>query len=269
MQLKRPIAALRAGKRTSQDVAEDRRVVVYARLSTERQYEKENSIETQMAKCEYFAKAHGFEIVGRFSEAGSGKSMKGRVQLAAALAVVNSGGAGGILVSKLDRLTRRLRDLMALVEPAEPGVKAGPLSEGRGRILSVHDMIDTRTATGRMFLSFVVMIAQWEREMIGERTKDVMRHMRSKDEYTGGHIPYGRKLVGGKLVKDNGELAVMASIVEFLNEADVDLPLHIISRCLDERQIRSRNGAPLAPAQVLKMLAAVQREFGVEERSEE
>ena len=50
LKLKRPIAALRAGKRTAIEVAEDRRVVVYARLSTERQYEKENSIEAQLAK---------------------------------------------------------------------------------------------------------------------------------------------------------------------------------------------------------------------------
>jgi site-specific DNA recombinase len=101
--------------------------------------------------------------------------------------MLKSGKAAALLVVKLDRRTRSVRDLGTLVEQyfADPN---GPA------LLSVGEQVDTRTAGGRLVLNVLGAVSQWEREAIGERTAAAMRHMAAQGVYPGGETPFGFRL---------------------------------------------------------------------------
>jgi DNA invertase Pin-like site-specific DNA recombinase len=146
--------------------------VAYARVSTERQ---ELGLEAQSAKFLAYGIAHEVQIVGIESDELSGKNDR-RPGLQRALAMLEDGLADGLLVAKLDRLTRSVRDLGGLLED---------YFVERFTLFSVADSIDTRSAGGRLVLNIMVTVAQWEREVIVERTKDALAHLRAK----GGGTP--------------------------------------------------------------------------------
>ena len=67
---------------------------------------------------------------------------------------------------------------------------------GRGRyvLMSVADQIDTRTANGILILNVLMSVAQWERQAIGERTRDVLQHKKHQGQRISRHVPYGARL---------------------------------------------------------------------------
>src|SRR5579863_6123869 len=80
-----------------------------------------------------------------------------------------------IVVAKLDRLTRNVRDLSDLVELfAKHGVA----------LVSVGETLDTSTSAGRMVVNMLGVVAQWEREAIGERTATSSRTSASSAPHT-------------------------------------------------------------------------------------
>lgn len=92
------------------------RVVGYLRVSTEKQVDEGISLAAQREKLVAYATAMDLELVALVEDAGvSAKNIK-RPGLERALAVLDDGGADGLLVAKLDRLTRSVRDLGKLVE---------------------------------------------------------------------------------------------------------------------------------------------------------
>ena len=145
------------------------KIVGYTRVSTGQQVEGV-SLEAQAARLQaYVIAMGGLELVATVEEAGaSGKTLE-RPGLRRALAMLDAGEAEGLLVVKLDRLTRSVRDLGDLLER---------YFSTRFSLLSVADSIDTRTASGRMVLNIMASIAQWERETTVERTKDALGHLR-------------------------------------------------------------------------------------------
>ncbi len=157
-------------------------MVGYVRVSTERQADEGVSLDAQRAKLKAHCVAHDLELV--LIEADEGVSAKtlDRAGLQRALAMLEAGQADGLLVPKLDRLTRRVVDLGHLIETHFAGE--------RWSLLSVADQIDTRTAAGRMILFILMSVAQWEREAIGERTVDAMAHLRAEG------VPLGRSGYG-------------------------------------------------------------------------
>ena len=96
--------------------------------------------------------------------------------MARLLALVDAGAVDTVIIAKLDRLTRSVADLAELLKRFERrGVS----------LVSVADSLDTRSAAGRLVLNIMVSVSQWEREAIGERTRDAMRHKRAKGERVG------------------------------------------------------------------------------------
>lgn len=145
------------------------RVVGYVRVSTEAQADGGVSLEAQREKLKAYALALDLELVAIIEDAGySAKSMK-RPGLQAALEHLTEGRASGLLVTKLDRLTRSVRDLGDLVER---------YFGTRFSLLSVGDAIDTRTAAGRLVLNVLTSVAQWEREATAERTREALGHLK-------------------------------------------------------------------------------------------
>lgn len=154
------------------------RVVGYIRVSTEGQASEGVSLDAQRAKLAAYCAALDLTLVAVEVDAGaSGKSLE-RAGLQGALAALRESRADALLVVKLDRLTRSVRDLGALVDTYFAG--------GRWALLSVADSIDTRTAAGRLVLNVLASVAQWEREATAERTRDALAHLRAEGVKLGG-----------------------------------------------------------------------------------
>jgi site-specific DNA recombinase len=109
----------------------------------------------------------------------SAKSLE-RPGLARALRMLENGEASGILVTKLDRLTRSVKDLGHLIER---------YFGARFALLSVTDSIDTRSAGGRLVLNVLASVSQWERELASERTSEALQHLKAQGRKLGGRKP--------------------------------------------------------------------------------
>ena len=154
------------------------KVIGYVRVSTEEQATDGVSMAAQEAKVRGFAALHDLDLVDVVIGAGeSAKTLK-RPGLQRALAMLKSGEADGLIVAKLDRLSRSVGDWQDLIERYF-GERAGKT------LMSVADSVDTRTAAGRMVLNIMMTVAQWEREAIGERTRDALKFKARRGERVG------------------------------------------------------------------------------------
>jgi DNA invertase Pin-like site-specific DNA recombinase len=154
------------------------RLVGYARVSTEGQETEGASIEAQRAALRGWAAAQGGELAELHTDVASARTLD-RPGLHRALAA-SVGGA--LVVVKLDRLTRSVRDLGELL--------AGPFAAGAAQLVAVRDSIDTSNAAGRLVLHVLCSVAQWEREAVSERTREALAHLRRGGVYL-GRPPFG------------------------------------------------------------------------------
>ena len=175
------------------------KAVGYIRVSTEDQAREGISLDAQNAKIEAYAAINSLELLEIIRDGGaSGKSLdrEGIVRL---LDLVESGKVEAVIVYKLDRLSRRTLDTLSLLENFErKGIAFHSISE----------RVDTKSATGRFFLTILSAIAQMERDMIAERTKDALAHKKQKGEWT-GRVPFGFRLENNRLVEDPDQIRVI------------------------------------------------------------
>ena len=215
------------------------RAVGYIRVSTERQASEGVSLAAQSAKLQAYADLFDLELVAIEVDAGESAGSLERPGLQRALARLDAFEVSALVVVKLDRLTRSVRDLCDLVDTY--------FRDGQHSLLSVSEQIDTRSAAGRMMLNMLTVIGQWEREAIGERTKAALEHKRNLGEHTGGAAPYGYRVTDGKL----------EPITEEQNTIATARALH--ARGMSLRSIAaalppSRTGRPFQATQIARML---------------
>jgi DNA invertase Pin-like site-specific DNA recombinase len=141
-------------------------VVGYIRVSTDEQADSGLGLEAQRSAIESECSRRGWELTQVFEDAGaSGKSLSGRPALEGALQAVRSHQASALVVAKLDRLSRSLLDFAALMEDARNGEWS----------LVILDLgVDTTTPSGEMIANVMATFAQFERRLIGQRTKDAL-----------------------------------------------------------------------------------------------
>src|SRR5712691_1129544 len=192
-------------KRTAR-TADTAKAVGYIRVSTEKQADHGVSLDAQHAKLTAYAHLYDVELVDIIVDAGVSAKTLERPGLQRALGMLRKRQASALLVAKLDRLTRSVKDLGTLVE--------GYFSSDAITLLSVADNIDTRTAAGRLVLNVLGSVAQWERETIGERTAEALAHKKAQGHKTGGDMPYGYRLAadGKTLEEDAAEQAMLGAI---------------------------------------------------------
>jgi DNA invertase Pin-like site-specific DNA recombinase len=209
------------------------RVVGYIRVSTEQQVESGLSLEAQRDKVIAYAALHDLELVEVIEDAGVSAKNLDRPGLSRALQMVSACEVDGLVVMKLDRLSRSVRDWAFLID-----LYFGEKAKHPADLFSVSDSIDTRTAAGRLVLNVLMSVNQWEREAISERTIAALDAKKLRGERTGG-LPLGRTVnEGGKvLVDDPDEAAAIARIVELRG---LGLSLRDIAKRLDLEGIHSR-----------------------------
>jgi DNA invertase Pin-like site-specific DNA recombinase len=141
-------------------------VVGYVRVSTDEQATSGLGLDAQRAAITEECQRRGWDLVEMFEDAGaSGKSLVGRPALQDALRAVKSHDASALVVAKLDRLSRSLLDFAALMEDAR--------TEGWA-LVALDIGVDTTTPSGEMIANVMATFAQFERRMIGQRTKDAL-----------------------------------------------------------------------------------------------
>ena len=224
------------------------RIIGYVRCSTDLQSKDGASLAVQRAKLDAFVFVHDLELIDTIEDAGWSAKTLERPGLQRALAILDQGGADGLLVLKLDRLTRSVSDLGTLIDQ-HFGEKPGKA------LLAVQDSIDTRTAAGRLVLNVLVSVAQWEREAIGERTSMALRHLQAQGRQLGAP-GLGYAMVDGEVRPIDSELETIGHIRDLRNAGHT---LEQIARILtDERRPTKRGGrwGPATVANVLRRLEA-------------
>jgi len=175
------------------------RVISYIRVSTTDQAREGFSLDVQREKIEAYARAMDLNIVRTEIDAGVSAKDLDRPGIQRALKALEGGEVDGIVIAKLDRLTRSARDWGQLIDLY--------FRDGQRQLFSVSDSIDTRSAMGRFALGIMMQFAEFERELIAERTREVLAFKQSKGERVSRFIPYGWKLTGkgAELVPDRKE----------------------------------------------------------------
>ena len=160
----------------------------YARVSTGKQ---EHSIPAQVDKIRAQALLKDLELAGVIEDEDASAKSLDRPGMAQLLGMVDRGELGTIIITKLDRLTRRIADIDKLLQLFD---------RKKVTLISTAESLDTASATGRMMVNLIVLMSQWEREIIGERTREAMAGMKRRGLQT-GNVPYGFKR--GKIVGTN------------------------------------------------------------------
>lgn len=170
------------------------KAIGYVRVSSEEQAREGVSLAAQRAQVRDFCKGRRWELVGVFADEGlSGKGLD-RAGLAEARRALEEHRATVLVVTKLDRLSRSVRDIFALVEEE--------FTQNGASLVSIAENLDATTAMGKAFLGILAVLAQMERELVSERTRGALAHIKASGRYLGA-IPYGKRLDrNGRLVTD-------------------------------------------------------------------
>jgi DNA invertase Pin-like site-specific DNA recombinase len=231
------------------------KAIGYIRVSTEEQSSEGHSLESQRARIAAYCGLYGHEVVELVEDAGySAKSMD-RPGMHRVLAAVKAREVEGVVVVRLDRLTRRMTDLIDYVRLCEE------TSNGRGRarspavaLMSVEEQLDTSTPAGIMLLHLLGTLAEWERGMIGQRVRETMKSMRRRGLRTGS-VPHGFRLAadGKALEPDPSEQAA----VQLARSLRADgLSLRAIGRALEAQGHANKAGGRWAPTSVKYLLGS-------------
>ena len=211
------------------------RAVGYIRVSSEEQANEGVSLDAQRAKVQGYADLYGLELVAIEVDAGVSAKTIDRPALARALALLDRDEADGLVIAKLDRLSRSVGDWDRLIADYF-GERAGK------KLWSVADSIDTRTAAGRLVLNVLMSVAQWEREAIGERTRDALQHKIRQGERC-GKVRFGHDLGpdGVRLIDNPAEQEGLVLLRELAAEGR---SLRSIARELTRRGVPTKEGRP-------------------------
>jgi site-specific DNA recombinase len=182
--------AIMRGRKAAQ-ATKERICIGYVRVSTEEQANEGVSLAAQEDRIRAYASLYGYELAEVVVDAGeSAKSLK-RPGISRILDGVRAGNVRAVIALKLDRITRSVRDLGDLMETFDRADAA---------LVSVSENLDTSTAAGRMVTNMLGVVAQWEREAIGERTATALTHKR-KLRQVYGRPPFGYRREGDMLVE--------------------------------------------------------------------
>lgn len=157
-------------------------ILGYSRVSSEEQATHGVSIEAQRNILNGYAAMMSTQIQ-IFEDAGYSGKNTNRPALQQLLAACRAGTVSHVVVWKLDRLSRSLRDTLTIIEDV--------FQPRNITLVSVTESIDTSSPSGRMMLNLLASFAQLEREQDSDRVVMAHKHLARDCKYLGGHVPLG------------------------------------------------------------------------------
>jgi site-specific DNA recombinase len=179
------------------------RCALYARVSTREQASEGESLDEQIAKMKAYCKYQGWEDFEIYREEGFSGKNTSRPAFQRMMSDVERGNIQKVIMKKIDRLSRSIVDFENTYKTFErKGVD----------LISLHENFDTSKASGRGALRMVLVFAQMERELISERTKDVLQYRASQGLFNGGYPRLGFDLKDNRLIVISKEAAIVKEI---------------------------------------------------------
>lgn len=224
----------------------------YVRVSTEGQAQEGVSLEAQRARIAAWCTASGYTLIETHVDAGiSGGRADNRPALQAALAQACRLKAV-LVVYSLSRLARSTKDAIAISER---------LAKNGADLVSLSERIDTTSASGKMVFRMLAVLAEFERDLVAERTKGALSHLRNQGKRISGIAPFGFDLAADAkcLIPNPDEqagLALMRSL------KDQGLGRRRIAAALVAHGILTKTGAPWSPQAVAQILRR-EREYRI------
>jgi DNA invertase Pin-like site-specific DNA recombinase len=201
--------------------------IAYIRVSTQKQGKSGLGLDAQRAAIARFAEQEGIEVRGTFVETQSGKDDdQRRPQLAAALEAARKAKAP-IVVAKLDRLSRDVHFISGLMKHKVAFIVA-----------------DLGSDTHPFMLHLYAALAEKERRMISQRTKDALAAAKQNGKQLGGLRDHGRELKQAAVERAKA-LAPLFAELERKSARE-------IARILNERSIATPTGKPWSATTVIR-----------------
>jgi len=238
------------------------RCAIYTRKSTEEGLEQEfNSLDAQRESAEAFIRSQTHEgwtcLPERYDDGGfTGGNME-RPALQRLLADIQAGKIDCVVTYKVDRLSRSLLDFAKMMETFEQhGVS----------FVSITQQFNSATSMGRLILNVLLSFAQFEREIIAERTRDKMAATRRKGKWSGGTPVLGYDLDprGRRLHVNEEEAARVRAIFALYLQHESLLPVvqelarrGWVGKCWQTRHGRQRGGRPFTKTSLYRLLTNV------------
>jgi DNA invertase Pin-like site-specific DNA recombinase len=201
-------------------------------------------LEAQEAKIRAMATVQGTDLTEVIVDGGESAKSMNRAGMQKVLGLVNSGAVHAVVVAKLDRLTRSVKDLCSLLELFEKRKVA---------LISVAESLDTGSAAGRLVITIMGAVSQWEREAIAERTRDALRQKKSTGLRV-GNIPFGYRLAsdGRHLDPEPVEQSVLLALQQLRASGR---SLRATAAELNRSGYRTRRGSEWRQEHVRRVLA--------------
>jgi site-specific DNA recombinase len=220
-------------------------VAAYLRVSTEMQVRSGLGLGDQRRQVEMMAQLKSWPAPTVYVDEGisGAKESRQRPALLAMMQAVAAGEIDAIIINSIDRLSRRARVSLELSdEMGRYGV----------RLVSVKESFDTETPSGRMIFGFMAMLAEYERELIRERTRAALAEHSRRDGESGGRLPYGyvRELDGLRI--ERAWSRIIRRIFLWRSEG---LTLRAIAAQLNKRRYASPQGKHWHHSSVAAVLA--------------
>jgi DNA invertase Pin-like site-specific DNA recombinase len=190
------------------------RAIGYVRVSTEEQVVSGAGLAAQRAVVEAEVRRREWQVAQVFEDAGySAKNLK-RPGIQTALELLDAGEADALVVAKLDRLSRSMLDFTSLMAQAQRKGWA---------LVALDCAVDTSTPAGEAMANMLATFAQFERRLIGQRTKEALAMKRAQGVRLGRprSIPAG---VADRICSERAEGATCSAIAAGLNDEGVPTP---------------------------------------------
>jgi site-specific DNA recombinase len=238
------------------------RCAVYTRKSSEEGLEQEfNSLDAQREAGEAFVRSQAGEgwalLAERYDDGGYTGGNTDRPALQRLMADIEAGKVDCVVVYKVDRLSRSLLDFAQMMQTFE---------KRKVSFVSVTQQFHTGTSMGRLVLNVLLSFAQFEREIISERTRDKIAATRRKGKWAGGHplLGYDIDPQGYKLTVNPAEAERVRQVFALYREHESLLPVveelsrrGWVGKLWTTRKGPERGGQPFTRTSLYRLLTNV------------
>ncbi len=186
---------------------------IYVRVSTQDQAQHGFSLDAQEESLTSYAKALGYEVFKIYKDEGRSAKNLNRPEMQNLLKDAESRKFQAIFIYKLDRFSRSLKDLILTIDK---------LKEWGIDFISLQDKIETASASGKLMFQIIGAFAEFERNIIGDRTSFGME----KKAKEGGFIakaPFGYDLINKELIENKENAQKVKQIFEEYLNTDISL----------------------------------------------